>query len=83
MKKNIISFASSMIRIDSVINVTMHDGRVEFMAHKSVVNQCFHIAFINDMYVSVYSVNKGYYQMAAHLNLPSGCYEDYKVDSEG
>lgn len=83
MKKNIISFASAMIYIDSVINVTMYDGRVEFKAHKSVVTKCFNIAFIYDMYVSVYSVNNGYYQMAAHLNRPNGCYEDYKVDSEG
>lgn len=83
MKKNIINFAASMIRMESVINVTMYDGRVEFQAHKSVVNQVFHTAFVNDMYVSVYSVNKGYYQMAAHLNRPNGCYEDYKVDSEG
>lgn len=83
MKKNIMNFASAMIQMESVIDVTICDGRVEFKAHKSVATQTFKIAFLNDMYVSVYSENKDYYQMAAHLNRPIGCYEDLKIDSEG
>lgn len=83
MKKNIMRFSLAMNTIASVIDVTICDSRVEFKAHKSVVTQCFNIAFMYDMYVSAYSVNKGYYQMAAHLNLPKECYEDLKIDSEG
>lgn len=83
MKKNIMNFALAISQNPSVIDLTIADGRVEFKAHKSVVTQCLNIAFINDMYVSAYSVKKGYYQMAAHLNLPKGCYEDLKIDSEG
>lgn len=83
MEKNIMRFALAMNTIASVIDVTIYDSRVEFKAHKSVVTNCFNIAFMYDMYVSAYSVNKGYYQMAAHLNQPKGCYEDLKIDSEG
>lgn len=73
MEKNIMRFALAMNTIASVIDLTIYDGRVEFKAHKSVVTNCFNIAFMYDMYVSVYSVNKEYYQMAAYLKQTKGC----------
>ena len=76
-------FALAMNTIASVIDLTIYDGRVEFKAHKSVVTNCFNIAFIYDMYVSVYSAKNGYYQMEAHLNKSIGSYEDINKHSEG
>ena len=48
MKKNIMNFALAISQNPSVIDLTIADGRVEFKAHKSVVTQCFNIAFISD-----------------------------------
>lgn len=76
MKKNIVCFAIALIRTPHVIDVTTFDSRVEFRATKNELASCLNLALIHDMYISVYSVNKGYFKMAAHLNHPLGCYEN-------
>ena len=76
MKKNIVSFALALIRTPHVINVTTFDNRVTFSATKEELAVCLNLALINDMYISVYSVNKGYYSMAAHLNRSLDSYEN-------
>lgn len=76
MKKNIVSFALALIRTPHVINVTTFDNRVTFSATKEELGVCLNLALINDMYISVYSVNKGYYSMAAHLNRSLDSYEN-------
>ena len=76
MKKNIVSFALALIRTPHVIDVTTFDNRVTFSATKEELGVCLNLALINDMYISVYSVNKGYYSMAAHLNRSLDSYEN-------
>ena len=76
MKKNIVCFAIALIRTPHVIDVTTFDSRVEFKATKDDLKACLNLALIHDMYISVYSVNKGYYQMAAHLNHSLNSYEN-------
>lgn len=76
MKKNIMHFAMELTRIASVIDVTICDTRVEFKAHKSTITRCLNTAFIYDMNVTVFSIEKGYYQAAAFLNLGEQCYDD-------
>lgn len=76
MKLNIWKFATAMVYSDNIICGTIYDSRVEFKATKDGLSIALNHALINDMYISVYSQDGDYYQMAAHLNRPLDSYPE-------
>ena len=82
MKKNILRFAMELSRIASVIDVTIFCTRVEFKAHKSIITQCLNTSFIYDLNVTVFSIDRGYYQAAAFLNRGEQNYDEVTTDGE-
>lgn len=82
MKKNIMHFATELTRIASVIDVTICGTRVEFKAHKSIITRCLNTAFIYDLNVTVFSIERGYYQAAAFLNQGEQNYEEVTKEGE-
>lgn len=82
MKKNIMRFAMELTSIASVIDVTICGTRVEFKAHKSTITQCLNTAFIYDLNVTVFSIERGYYQAAAFLNQGEQNYQEVTTDGE-
>lgn len=82
MKKNILRFAMELTRIASVIDVTIYGTRVEFKAHKSIITQCLNTSFIYDLNVTVFSIDRGYYQAAAFLNRGEQNYDEVTKDGE-
>lgn len=82
MKKNIMRFAMELTYTASVIDVTICGTRVEFKAHRSIITKCLNTAFIYDLNVTVFSIDRGYYQAAAFLNQGEQNYQDATIDGE-
>lgn len=82
MKKNIMHYAMELTRIASVIDVTICGSRVEFKAHKSIITRCLNTAFTYDLNVTVFSIERCYYQAAAFLNQGDQNYEEVTKEGE-